>query len=237
MTKRVLWILFSSVITIAIFAAVLYCFAFTASGLFDRSNERDDAAKHGKPCLLFIDPDVGPNSTVAKLEPRLALVDPEDDAYLRNHGATVTLLDAATLAKCTTHHLFSGAIVDTDSIIINSTALPDNDTRVVALAHELVHVQHGDPATPYGQHTFWRHLWMNEEGEAHLKDVQIARRLGVQPIVPFWQEYLCFIYEEPILYCLIVLFVVWVNCGIRIEKRLPRGKDASPSLATAAAGR
>jgi hypothetical protein len=238
MTKRVGWIHFSIVIGASLVIAIFLCVISSAAFIYDRANKRADAAAHGKLCLLLIDPDVGPNSTVAKLEPRLARVDPEGDAYLRSHGASVTLMDISTIATCTRENNFFPELLSTQTrSSVNSTALPDNDQRVVALAHELVHVQHGDPATPDGQHTFFRHLWISEEGEAHLKDVQIAKRLGVHPIIPIWKEYLCFIYVEPILYCLAVLLVVWIQLGIRIEKCIHRGKDASPSLAPAAAGR
>ncbi len=137
--------------------------------------------KTGPQCMALVDP-------TAPVSPQLRGFDPEtaEDltranstaaAFMHSHPmVSVTVLDGPTYLKCFGVSN-SNNQAGTDAIFLNSERLPSPTLRAVAVAHELVHVEHSHKDTPQGQHNVFRHLFVSEEGEAHLSDQEAAKAL------------------------------------------------------------
>jgi hypothetical protein len=57
----------------------------------------------------------------------------------------------------------SGNPVGTSAIVLRQDKLTTPELWAIAISHELVHVQHGDPTSALSHHTLLHHLWITEE--------------------------------------------------------------------------
>lgn len=194
----------------------------------ERSSAEQKAKAHGLSCMALSDPTVGAYTLTEELK-LLAQADPQAAAYFHTAGVTVTPLDGATSTRCFGKKN-SNNPVGTKAIFLNTDRLKTPGSRAVALSHELVHVEHGDPTTVMSRHSRLRHLWMTEEGEAHLHGLQTARRLQTPLMYPAWQEYITWIYLLPISYAVFLLTAVLFIREIRRE-RLHKHHQAKVSTA------
>jgi hypothetical protein len=173
--------------------------------------------EHGLSCIALSDPTVGVYPLTKELK-LLAQADPLGAAYFRDHGVTVTPLDEATTTQCF-GKVISNNPVGTNIIFLNTDRLRTSASRAVALSHELVHVEHSDHTSTMGKHSFLRHLWMTEEGEAHLHGLQTARKLHAPLMYPSWQDYVVWIYLLPISYMWFAIFgLSLVYIGLQVRK-------------------
>lgn len=146
----------------------------------------------------------------------LAQADPQAVAYFRASGVPVTPLNGAISNQCF-GRVNSNNPVGTKIIFLNTDRLTTPESRAVALSHELVHVEHGDSTSSASRHSFLRHLWRPEEGEAHLHGLQTARRLHATLMYPAWEDYLAWIYLLPISYGIFALTAVLLLHEVRRE--------------------
>lgn len=70
--------------------------------------------------------------------------------------------------------------MDTDTIFLNKQRF--HSTSLRAVAHELVHIEHGGDDTAQAHYSIDRHLFLSEEGEAHLADQRAAKKLRTVPL-------------------------------------------------------
>ena len=154
------------------------------------STERQTAIRYvrsnGYACMALVDPTA--HEVGGKIAPMLEGVDataavylnradPEGSAMLNSLPmASVTILDSATYQRCFKNDSNSETPVLTDAIFLNGARLSSAERRTVAIAHELVHVQHNHPEFLARRHRFL-HLVITEEGESHLKAQIVAWKL------------------------------------------------------------
>jgi hypothetical protein len=174
----------------------------------ERTTAEREAEARGLPCMALSDPTVGVYPLTKELN-LLAQADPEAVAYFHTAGVTVTQLDGATSNRCF-GRVNSNNPVGTKIIFLNTYRLTTPESRAVALSHELVHVEHGDPIFSTSRHSFLRRLWRTEEGEAHLRGLQTARRLHTKLMYPAWEDYVAWIYLLPISYGIFALTAVLI---------------------------
>ena len=198
---------------------------FDASQLSERAEKRAYAMKHGLPCMALVDPTVGAYAGRPELS-LLRLADAQGARYMVADQVTVTELDSAACD----HFLApvkSSNPVGTNAIFLNTDRLTTPAARAVGLSHELVHVRHSDPTSLLGRHTLLRHLWMSEEGEAHLRALETARALHAPLLYPAWQDYLFWIYTLPLSYLFFAIVAVWILYKVRNQQA--RGPRISPT--------
>ncbi len=181
----------------------------------ERTTAEREAKALGLPCMALSDPTVGADPLTTELN-LLAQADPQAVVYFRSAGVTVTPLDGATSNRCF-GRLSSNNPVGTKTIFLNTDRLTTPEGRAVALSHELVHVEHGDPTSSMSRDSFVRHIWRTEEGEAHLHGLQTARRLNATQMYPAWEDYVAWIYLLPISYGIFALTAVLIIHEVRRE--------------------
>lgn len=210
---------FAVYLAIGLYVCIVGAFVILdVSLLTERPTATREAAAHGQPGLSVTDPTAGTYDNSAELA-LLASADPTGAAYLHSHPVTITPLHDDTFKK-----FFAGVSdnpVGTDAIVLRQDKLRTPELWAIALSHELVHVQHGDPNTPLGQHSFLHHLWMTEEGEAHLRGLQTARALHAPTIGSSWQDNIFNIYPLPITYVLLIVTAVCVCSTRRLRRQSP----------------
>ena len=155
-------------------------------------------------CFALLDPTVGLYSLSPELT-LLAKADPSAATYFTSRPITVTPLTEQQTEPCF-GKTNSSNVPGTFAITINTDRLQTPAERAVALAHELVHVGHGDPAAKASHHSIFRHLWMTEEGEAHLAGLRAARTLDSPLMYPAWQDYVVWIFLLPISYAWFIFY-------------------------------
>ena len=182
-----------------------------------REEARTAAAKSGQSCVALSDPTAGTNLMLEEHR-LLRSVDPDGESYFLSHKVLVTSLSGSIYKGCFGRSN-SNNPVGTNIIFLNQERLNNPALRATALSHELIHVEHGDPTTPQGQHTFLPHLWHPEEAEAHLRGLQTAQALRSPTMYPVWQDLLVWIDTLPILYGLIVADVALFVIAFRDRSR------------------
>ena len=193
-----------------------------------RESAKSAAAKSGLSCISLTDPTVGANSMPEEHQ-LLRQADPDGERYFLTNHVLVTPLDGKTYRQCFGRQN-SNNPVGTPLIFLNLDRLTTPALRATALSHELVHVRHGDPATPQGQHTFLRHLWIPEEAEAHLRGLQTAQALNVMPMYPVWEDRLVWIDTLPILYVLTLTDLALFTIAMRSAGTSARAAARSVAL-------
>src|SRR5882762_9780225 len=169
-------------ITVAMVPIAFVVALVVVNQLTQRSRAQRNAQEYGAPCIVLSDPTIGAYPLTEELK-LLAKADPHAAYYFRSAGVIVTPLDDATATRCF-GKVNSTNPVGTNIIFLNTDRLRTPVSRAIALSHELVHVEHGDGETTMGRHTLLNHLWMTEEGEAHLHGVQTARSLHAPLMYP-----------------------------------------------------
>ena len=206
--------------------ALLLCIpaAFIAVDIY-LASERDvaasKAAQTGQPELELIDPTIGTYDGGPELA-LLAAADPDGARYLHSHPVTITALHDEVFNKFFVG--LSANPVGTKAIILRQDKLTTPGLWAIAISHELVHVQHGDPASPLSHESLSHRLWITEEGEAHLRALETAHALHAPSIDPAWQDYIFNIYNLPITYALIVLYIVGFWVTRQFWRLPPKGK-------------
>lgn len=170
---------------------------------------------HGLSCVALSDPTIGAFPLTDELN-LLAQADSQAVTYFRRAGVTVTPLDGATFTHCF-GRMNSNNPVGTKTIFLNTDRLTTSEGRAVALAHELVHVEHGDPNSSMSRHPFAMHLWRTEEGEARLHGLQTARKLHTTLMYPAWEDYVAWLYLLPVSYGIFALTAVLIIHKVRRE--------------------
>ena len=98
-------------------------------------------------------------------------------------------------------------------VFLNGGLLNSPVLQAVGFAHEIVHARHGDLGDPMSHHSAWRHLWMTEEGEAHLRQLRLSQSLHLplrKPLSPAWIEYVALIYPFQLwLLFTVAMFLGW----------------------------
>ena len=155
-----------------------------------RHEANENARRNGLSCMALVDPTITPRAAgeapvLQGVDPQTAVflqrVDPEAAAFFHSHwSARVTTLDGPTYRRCF-GATKSNNQAGTAAIFLDQDRLPSPELRAVAIAHELVHAEHGHRDTPQGRHRFL-HLFITEEGEAHLADQEAAIRLHTKPL-------------------------------------------------------
>ncbi len=164
-------------------------------------------------CFALLDPTVGLYSPSPELT-LLAKAKPSAATYFTSRPITVTPLTEQQTEPCF-GQTNSSNVPGTFAITLNTDRLQTPAQRAVALAHELVHVEHGDPAAEASHHSVFRHLWMTEEGEAHLAGLRAAQTLDSPMMYPAWQDYVVWIFLLPISYAWFILYAAlcWMYRG------------------------
>lgn len=184
----------------------------------ERSDALQNVRRYGPSCMALVDPTVttdsaGDGPLFQGVDPQTAVflqrVAPEASAFFHSHwSAQVTVLDGPTYRNC-----FGGSNSNnqtaTDAIFLNRDRLPSPELRAIAIAHELIHAEHGHPDTAQGRHSL-RHLLITEEGEAHLADQEAAIRLHTKSLDSPLEAFLFYIGTLPLLYgwCLLTTYRV-----------------------------
>jgi hypothetical protein len=187
----------------------------------ERSVAAYKAVHTGQPGLALVDPTVGTYDGGPELA-MLAAADPDGARYLHSHPVTITALHDDTF-----NQFFSGLSanpVGTHAIILREDRLTTPELWAIAISHELVHVQHGDPTSALSHESLLHRLWITEEGEAHLRGLETARALHVRSIGPEWQDYIFNIYNLPITYGLIVIYIIGFLFTLKYWKAPLKGK-------------
>ena len=192
--------------TLGIVTFVLLCVG--GDDVIERPYKRLLTRGHALPFFALIDPTVGGQDYPTPELPLLRQVDPAGAAYLQSHFVTVTVLDDKTYRENFGASLSCNP-PDTNAIFLDGSKLPSAKLRTVAIAHELIHVQHGDRTTSFGMHSWLQHLWLTEEGEAHLQALHVAKLLNVRPFWVPWIDYVEMIYVLPLLYLFLILDAAW----------------------------
>ena len=203
-------ILTSRYVSLMLLPGVVIMALLGANELGLRENAKSAATKSGLSCISLTDPTVGANP-MPEEHRLLRQADPNGERYFLANHVLVTPLDDKTYRQCFGRQN-SNNPVGTHLIFLNLDRLNTPALRAVALSHELVHVQHGDPTSALGQQTLLHHLWRPEEGEAHLRGLTTAKALHSPLMYPEWQDRLIWIDTLPLFYSLIaadaVLFVL-----------------------------
>ena len=182
-----------------------------------REEARAAAAKSDQACVSLSDPTAGANP-MPEEHRLLRNVDPDGESYFLSHQVLATSLSGPIYKGCFGRSN-SNNPVGTNIIFLNLERLNTQALRATALSHELIHVEHGDPATALGQHTLLRHLWQPEEAEAHLRGLQTAQALHSPTMYPVWKDRLIWIDTLPILYGLIVADLALFVIALRDQTR------------------
>lgn len=227
---------------LSVSTGLLFCIpvAFLAvdiSSATERSVATSKAVHNGQPALALVDPTVGTYDGGPELA-MLAVADPNGARYLHSHPVTITPLHDDTFTRF--FRGFSDNPVGTNAIFLRQDKLTTPQLWAIAISHELVHVQHGDPASALSHESLLHRLWITEEGEAHLRGLKTARALHAHSIYPLWQDYLFNIYNLPITYALIVFSTIglWYTrrywrAPSKGKAHIATGKSSSPQLEVA----
>lgn len=162
---------------------------FIATGLLD-AFQPNYMRQHPKPlpaCLLSPSaqisvpgdpalPSLAPSDSGTWLY--LRKLDPAGAAILFSHDIGVVSLDHASFLKCDpdSSDRFAFTWVGSSLIFLDRDRLHNPDLRAIAVSHELVHVAH-DKGLPLAKHSWLRHLFLPEEGEAHLQNLRLSHQL------------------------------------------------------------
>ena len=217
---------------LALLAAIIIFGLLAGNELGLREEARTAAAKFGQSCVSLSDPTVGANP-MPEEHRLLRSADPDGKRYFLSHRVLVTPLSGSVYRGCFGRQISSNP-VGTNVIFLNLDRLSTPALRATALSHELIHVEHGDPTAPLGQHTFLQHLWQPEEAEAHLRGLRTARALRSPAMYPVWQDRLIWIDTLPIFYGLIAADLTLFGIAFRASPR--KRRKPSPSLGWRPAG-
>jgi hypothetical protein len=115
---------------------------------------------------------------VKELLAMLEGVEPAQAAYARRRMVPIVEVSGEELARCFPRSGRGFGETDSASRVFLNRSRADSDALEVAtLAHELLHVQHGDRGEQASRHA---HIWDAEEEECHHWGAAVAWKLGVR---------------------------------------------------------
>jgi hypothetical protein len=149
----------------------------------------------------------------------LGTVDPNGYTYVEQGRIEASILPADLFAQRLGkkyRHTMALTATPRDGlpvVFLNGGILDSPALQAVALAHEIIHARHADPHDLMSHHAAWRHLWITEEGEAHLRQLRLSQALHLplqKPLSPAWMEYVIMIVPIPLwMLCTIAYFAGW----------------------------